>query len=112
MRAVLVIAALAAAVAGCDKNCQDTCSRIYDAAECNIQPGGLTPQELIRDCQNTCEAALSNTGPMGDYNPYVRRNPLDPKTIENEKQAAAWMECVAAATCEELDPAFGLCEPI
>ena len=41
----------------------------------------------------------------------TRPEPKDPKTIENEKQAAAWMDCVAAATCEDLEPATGgLCE--
>ena len=109
----LVITAFAGALlGGCGENCQSTCTKIYDPAECNIQIGGVAATELIRDCETDCEAALTNTGPMGDYNPFVRRDPLNPKDITNEKQAAAWMDCVASATCEELEPGFGLCEPI
>jgi len=96
----------------CDKNCQNTCAKIYDESECNILPGGQTAQELIRDCVANCRQALQQTGPMGDYDPETPRDPQDPKDITNEKQAAAWMECVAARTCEDLDPSVGYCEPI
>ena len=99
-------------VGGCDKNCQTSCTKIYDESECGILTGGQTAQELIRDCVATCRSALQNTGPMGDYDPETPRDPQNPKTITNEKQAAAWMDCVAARTCEDLDPAVGYCEPI
>ena len=108
--ALLVLAA--AALAGCDQNCQDACAKVYDASQCYLRRGGITAAAVIRDCEDRCQDALANTGPMGDYNPFQKRDPLDPKTITNEKQAAAWMDCVAQAECPELDPAFGLCEPI
>ena len=113
MRGVLggLLLVTAAASVGCGENCQSACGKIYDPSECGVQIGGVTSAELTRDCVNQCKDALDNTGPMGNYNPTTRRDPLDPKTIENEKQAAAWMDCVAAATCEDLEPATGgLCE--
>lgn len=95
---------------GCERNCQESCAKIYDASECGIQPGAQSSAELQRDCVDTCTAALQKTGPMGDYDPNTPRDPQDPKTIDNEKQAAAWMDCVAARSCEDLDPVVGYCE--
>lgn len=110
----LVSAALVLLAAGsvaCGENCQSACGKIYDPAECGVQIGGVTAAELTRDCVNQCEDALAQTGPMGTYDPNTRRDPLSPSVVENEKQAAAWMDCVAAATCEDLEPSTGgLCE--
>jgi hypothetical protein len=112
MKALTALVMAAALFAGCDKNCQETCSKIYDGSECGIQPGGQQASELQRECVSRCTAALQNTGPMGDYDPNTPRDPQDPKTITNEKQAAAWMDCVAARSCDDLEPAIGYCEPI
>ncbi|MEZ4241548.1 MAG: hypothetical protein R3F59_36455 [Myxococcota bacterium] len=50
---------------------------------------------------------------MGDYNPYNRANPSDPPQLENERQAAAWMECVWSTDCEQLMPTTGgICAPV
>ena len=113
MRALTVLAVVVAGLAsvGCGENCQSSCQKIYDPSECGVQIGGVTSTELTRSCISECQDALANTGPMGDYDPFTRRDPLNPKTIDNEKQAAAWMDCVAAATCEDLEPSTGgLCE--
>lgn len=108
--ALLGLAALG--LAGCDKNCQNTCSRIYDASECGVVIPGVTTEALKRDCEAECETALKQAGEMGDYNPYNLRNPMENPVLENERQAAAWMDCVWDAECPELDPASGICAPI
>lgn len=106
-----VVVLLAAGSIGCGEDCQSACGKIYDASECGIQIGGVTAAELTRSCVNQCKDALETTGPMGEYDPNTRRDPLNPMVIENEKQAAAWMDCVAEATCEDLEPSTGgLCE--
>jgi len=48
---------------------------------------------------------------MGVYDPYQPYHG-DAQTLENEKQAAAWMDCVWSADCSDLDPSVGLCSPI
>lgn len=105
LAALLVL--LAAGSVACGENCQSSCQKIYDASECGVQIGGETAADLIDDCIDECQVALENTGPMGDYDPNSRRDPLNPKTLTNEKQAAAWMDCVAEATCEDLEPSTG-----
>ncbi|MCA9491878.1 MAG: hypothetical protein KC621_18225 [Myxococcales bacterium] len=108
--AVALLAALGAA--GCDKNCQNTCYHIYDPGECGINIGGVSEKDLKDQCISECTEALKRTGPMGTYDPYV---PHDTENVElqNEKQAAEWMDCVWSATCEELEPTSGgICDPI
>lgn len=113
MRVLVASIALVAAplVAGCTKNCQNTCERIY-GAECGITLPGISSDELQGDCQNECEQALQTPGAMGSYNPYNQRDPTKDFHLENEKQAAEWMDCVWQATCEDLDPVTGVCYPI
>ena len=112
-RVAIVLGALVASAAlfGCEKNCQNTCERIY-GAECSIVIAGIPADELTNNCQNECEHALQRPGSMGDYNPYNQRNPTEDFHLENEKQAAEWMDCVSKATCEDLDPITGICYPI
>jgi hypothetical protein len=106
-----VVALLALAVGGCDQNCQNTCSRIYDPSQCAVQISGVEWTSSRSDCEEACETALTRAGQMGDYNPYNRPNPSDPPELENERQAAAWMECVWTVECAELDPTTGICAP-
>jgi hypothetical protein len=106
--AVLLLAGLAG---GCSENCQNTCARIYSENECGIVIPGVKVADSVNQCQSTCETALKQAGSMGTYNPYERHG-SEPVTLENEKQAAAWMDCVWSTDCELLDPAEGLCAPI
>jgi hypothetical protein len=103
-----------AALAGCgDRTCQSTCLRIWDEAQCGVQLTGIDPAEAISDCRNQCEDALANAGEMGDYNPFGKVDPLDPPLLENEKQAAAWMDCVWETDCALIQPeGGGICAPI
>lgn len=109
---VAAVVGLALAGAGCDKNCQNTCYRLYDPSECAIHIGGVSEKDLKDQCISECTAALKSTGPMGTYDPYVPHD-VDSPELQNEKQAAEWMDCVWAATCEELEPVSGgICDPI
>lgn len=109
--AFAVAAALAVAGgSGCSENCQSSCTKIYD--ECKIQIYGVPVEQSQDDCEAQCEEALKQVGEMGSYDPRKRDNPLHPNELLNEKQAAAWMDCVAEATCDELDPSQGICAPI
>lgn len=106
------LAAIAVA-AGCDQNCQNTCARIYSTSECGITIAGVDANTSRVNCVEACQTALTKSGEMGDYNPYNHPNPSDPPELENERQAAAWMECVwSRETCDDLDPATGVCAPI
>lgn len=111
---------LAAATSGCGENCQSTCRHVFAASECNIQPGGLTPESLISDCVSECSFALRNSGELDGYDPYSKHPPTDgqPK-LETDQQAAAWIDCVwskaplegYSSGCEQLEPANGFCAP-
>ena len=101
-----------ALVAGCDKNCQNTCFKIVDENECGVVIGSINENELKDNCIEDCEAALSNAGSMGIYDPYVGDRPDQPNEITNEKMAAAWMDCVAETSCEDLQPPGNSCNPI
>ncbi len=112
MRALLLLVPVA--VVGCGYDCQSTCRRVYDESECNVaaEIGGASSDELIRQCVDECETALRKVGSMGSYDPRTQRNPLVDEQLENERQAAEWMDCVWEADCSQLDPASGICHPI
>lgn len=101
----------------CGPNCQNTCNQVY--TQCNIQKAGQTQEELFRECVSECNAAMQESGEQGAYNPEQRRSSNEPLTLENDQQAAAWMDCVwnhapdaTPEQCEELDPSTGYCAPI
>ncbi len=111
MRFLVPGVALLLAGAGCDKNCQNTCYRIYDPGECGIQVSGLSEQELKDTCVFNCTQALKEAGDMGTYDPYAP-SPNENPSLDNEKQAAAWMDCVWQAECSQLEVVGGICKPI
>ena len=96
-----------ALTSGCGANCQMVCQKAFRADECNLKVPGETNQEnLVRDCILECENALKSTGQLNGYDPNT---PLSGETytLENEKQAAVWMDCVNETACEFLDE--GVC---
>lgn len=118
--ALLGLIGALAMLAGCGHDCQDTCQHIYDPSECGIVKGGETSEELIRTCLSECNEAMKHNGELDGYEPYSHSSSLENFRLENEKQAALWMECVwdvapddgPSAGCNDLDPATGVCAPI
>lgn len=101
----------------CGPNCQNTCNQVY--VQCNTQKAGQTQEQLLRECISECTTAMQESGELGDYNPEQRRVSNEPITLENDQQAAAWMDCVwnhapdaSAEQCDEIDPTVGYCAPI
>lgn len=94
---------------GCGPDCYSTCGKLYQE-ECNFESPGQTQSELLDTCVETCQAALNTPGEVGDYNPYEKQPGDAAITIENDRQAALWMDCIAESACEKLDE--GYCAPI
>ncbi|MFZ5477828.1 MAG: hypothetical protein ACOZNI_13720 [Myxococcota bacterium] len=107
---------LLASLIGCGPDCQSSCDKIFGDGpdECNIQlpghEGATGRQEMTSACMSHCEAALARNGEIGDYSPNERSSANDSISLENEKQAAAWMDCVAETECSFLDE--GYCAPV
>jgi hypothetical protein len=107
------VVALATAASGCGPNCQSTCNALYQdigSGGCDIQSPGSSRSELIQLCLDECEAALLIPGDVGDYNPLERTPSNVSVSLDNDRQAAVWMECIAETSCEFLDD--GYCEPV
>lgn len=108
---VVLLAVLS--LVGCGPNCRDACDKLYGDADgqCNINvigsEGDAGAASLIQECQATCDGAMSKTGPVGTYNP--NSNADADQTIDNEKQAALWMDCVVEEACDNLEK--GYCQP-
>jgi hypothetical protein len=112
-----VLAGLAGLMSvGCGPNCQSTCNRLYSNGDdygipdCSIERGGTLTERLISDCLTACNDALANTGEVGDYRPDERHGSSTSIILENELQAAMWMDCIAETSCEDLES--GYCAPI
>ncbi|MBW1877696.1 MAG: hypothetical protein JRJ84_04970 [Deltaproteobacteria bacterium] len=97
---------------GCGPNCQSTCQQIFDETQpnCGIRIPGRDSDESISDCISACEGALQYPGDVGDYNPFEPNVTGSSVNLDNEKQAAIWMECVEQTACEDI--ADGFCAPI
>jgi len=109
MRAVILTVLL---LAGCDsgdlRSCENACEKAFRSDQCNITVPGVEGAELIRDCSRECERALNQTGELDGYDPddlnSVDRS--EPFKLQNEKQAAVWMDCVVESACERLNDGY------
>lgn len=101
--------AVALATSGCGPDCYSTCSKLYQE-ECNFESPGQTQSELLDTCVETCQSALITPGDVGEYNPYEKQPGDAAITIENDRQAALWMDCIAETACEKLEE--GYCAPV
>ena len=107
----MLIALVLATLTGCGPNCQSTCNRIYgDEPDCAIQRAGRDKTELVNYCLNECENALTSPGELEGYDPFVAQGQSESISIDNEKQAALWMDCVTESACDRLTS--GYCAPI
>jgi len=110
-RLAIIALFLAPWAAGCGPDCQSTCQRIYgDAPNCDHNSPGETRDELISQCEDHCEQALEKPGPVGNYDPEARTPTPESVTLETDKQAALWMDCVEETACKHLEE--GYCAPI
>ena len=117
---ITVMVAAVAVLQGCGETCTTTCNHVYAESECGVIKQGSTPADLIKTCTEECENALLHAGDMGDYEPYEHHFIDDGLTLDNETQAAAWIDCVWDTapepghqnTCDNLNPASGICAPI
>ena len=99
MRVAALLSLVGLFATGCGPNCQSTCTHVFDRSECGIARPGIEPREQITNCVSACEYALSQPGEQGSYDPD-RPNTSSGVELENERQAAAWMDCVWATAPE------------
>jgi len=95
---------------GCGPSCQSTCEKLYQEDECNTVRPGRDTKELLQDCNNSCEDALTEPGEIGEYNPYSNEGSSSSIVLENEQQAALWMDCIAEQACDKISD--GYCAPV
>ncbi|NOY27313.1 MAG: hypothetical protein GXP62_15705 [Oligoflexia bacterium] len=97
----LGFATAALTATGCGPTCYTACGKLY-REECNISAPGQTQSELLSDCVDTCQAALNNPGEVGDYDPFEPTSSTNAITIDTDRQAALWMDCVDQSSCENI----------
>jgi hypothetical protein len=107
---LVIVAALFAG--GCGPDCQSSCDKIFgdQADQCGIAVPGKEASEMISECVAHCESAMKRNGDIGDYDPDERASGDDDISLENEKQAALWMDCVAETSCDNLNKNY--CAPV
>lgn len=100
MRLIYLLPFVAAFAAGCGPDCQSSCERLYgDGPEsCDLQVPGATSDDMFSECLAHCNNAMARNGEVGAYNPNERAIGGE-VTLDNEKQAALWMDCVAETAC-------------
>ena len=100
-------------LAGCGGNrqCNDTCNRLYAEDQCSIQRPGAVASDLIKRCNDKCNDALdAGAGSLDGYDPYTSAGWGASIELENEMQAAVWMRCVSEQSCDRLEE--GYCAPV
>jgi hypothetical protein len=108
--ASLILVTASVFTAACGPDCQSTCQKLYasDDGGCSLPTPGRDAAEAVDSCEDECSLAIQQPGNIGSYDP---RNPSSGTVteLENEKQAAAWMDCIAETDCTLI--ADGLCQP-
>ena len=94
----------------CGPDCQSTCNKIYQTDQCSIPRPGRTVDESVKYCMSECTSALEKPGAVGDYNPNDETPRSETPVLENDQQAAAWMDCVLNTACNNLQSNY--CAPI
>ncbi len=110
MRSLLLLAPVVLFATDCGPDCQSSCDKLFgdQGEQCNIQIPDTTQQEMLRECVAHCDDALARNGEVDGYDP--NRRPTGAEiSLENEKQAALWMDCIAETSCDLLKE--GICAP-
>lgn len=113
MRYIVVgLVVLASMITSCatGPTCQSTCNRLYAEDQCYIRRGGTSQRQLITRCRDECQDALKEPGNIGNYDPYERTGGTVSIDLDNESQAAIWMDCIAEQSCDRLEEGF--CAPV
>lgn len=107
---LLALLAFPLASAGCaGPTCESTCDKLFQTDQCNIEQPGVSQADERDACVSACESALDTPGDIDDYNPNERSSDRS-RVLQNDQEAAAWMECVSTTACEFLDD--GYCAPV
>ena len=100
----------AAGLVGCAQHdCHTSCSKLFGDGdgECAIQvPGHADANgqaEIEQQCEGYCDAAMNQSGAVGDYDPNVRASGNEDVGLENDAQAALWMDCIDDTDCADLN---------
>lgn len=99
MRGIIAGLALAVLCTGCSPTCQSTCNRYYSVDECDAKPAGIEEDEALKACVEVCESAITQPGPAPSptdprFSGTASAPPTRSPQIDNELEAAAWMDCV------------------
>ena len=96
----------------CGPDCQSTCNKLYQESECGIERPGTTLTDRLSRCMDECLGAMEKPGELDGYDPLKEpENNSEPPTLDNDKQAAVWMDCVYEASCELLETQ-NVCAPV
>ena len=116
MRTLLLLAGLGATLIGCATDCQTSCEKIWAETECGktVQDPNVyddaTREARIAECTTLCRSAMLKHGEAGSYEPNLAVSQSASPCLDNDRQAAMWMDCVEQASCETL--AKNVCAPI
>ena len=117
MRAIALVffGCVIGTVSACGPDCQSTCEKLYSkGGECKFtSPGDETGEENFNRCLEECQSAIAVPGAAGDYSPEEKTPSSQSIKLENDQQAAMWMDCVAEKSCELIKTSGGrFCAPI
>ncbi len=109
--ATLLLVIFAVLASACEPTCQDTCRRFYEDEQCDAGPDGLDNERAIEQCLDICSDALQVTGPEVDvrdrrFNPDFVAPLNQTSTLDSEREAAAWMDCVWSFSDDECPTAL------
>jgi hypothetical protein len=109
--ALAPLVVLASACGEAPLDCFASCDKLFGnlAEQCAIVVPGRSAQEMTNDCVASCDHALARSGELGSYNPDERSSGADDISLENEQQAAAWMDCIHETSCDLLNQNY--CAP-
>ena len=112
---LLTLLASTGYLTACGPDCQSTCEKLYSkGGECKFTSAGDPDgQKNFSRCMETCQDAVLVPGDAGDYNPYEKTPSSQSVELNNDQQAAMWMDCVEEKSCELLKTSGGrFCAPI
>ena len=112
---LVLLATVVVSLSACGPDCQTSCEKLYSqGGECKFtSPGDPTGEKSFAVCLDACEEAMAIPGSAGDYNPNEKTPSSQSITLENDQQAAMWMDCVQEKSCELIKTTGGrFCAPI